>query len=85
MEEERVLASIAKQERILKGIEDEIAEARKVGDYIMGNMHEINGIINEVKSKKNPTKEDLKRLSDRIEILSINTKTKSIRIKTNGE
>lgn len=83
-EEEKLLASMEKQMRILKSIESEIKENKAMGDYIINNMHELNSIINAARSKKE-SKEELQRLSDTIEILSINMKTKSMRIKAKDD
>lgn len=80
-EEEKIIASIEKQRMILKGIKDEIKNNRIAGDYIMNSMHELNSMIGEIRQNRNATKEELKRLSDKIEILSISMKTKTIRIK----
>jgi predicted ribosome quality control (RQC) complex YloA/Tae2 family protein len=80
-EEEKILASIEKQKHILKGITKEIDENKEIGDYVMNHMHELNTIINAVKSNKNATREDLQKLTNEIEILNMSMKTKSIRIK----
>lgn len=80
-EEERILSSMEKQKRLIDETASQIGEYKASGDYIMNNMHELNEIINAVRSNKNATAEQLQKLSKRIEILSINMKNKSIRIK----
>ncbi len=80
-EEEKTTASIEKQQLILKGIEKEIEDNKKIGDYIINHMHEINTIIDSIRSNKNATKQGLQALSREIEILSINMKSKSIKIR----
>jgi len=80
-DEEKTLASIEKQKKILDGIKSDINSNKLMGDYIINNMHELNTLINELKKNKAMTKQELQKLSDTIEILNINMKTKSVRIK----
>jgi predicted ribosome quality control (RQC) complex YloA/Tae2 family protein len=81
-DEEKTVASIEKQMIILNDIDAEIKSNREMADYVMKNMHELNGIIDAARSNKGISVDELKRISKRIEILSISMKTKSIRIKT---
>lgn len=84
-EEEKTRASIKKQEQILEEIDQEIEENRKSGEQIINNMHEINAIIESARSKKNPTVSDLSNPHGKIEVLSVNTKNKSIKIRIKEE
>ena len=84
-DEEKIRASLQKQVQFLNEIDAEIAQNKQSGQQIMNNMHAINAIIGAARSKKNPAIEDLKSLSDRIEILSISTKNKSIKIRIRDE
>lgn len=84
-EEEKIISSIEKQKHILEEIDNEIKGNRAAGDYIMNHMHELNAILQAVKSNKNMDKEQLQRLSEEIEILNINMKTKSIRVKEKSD
>lgn len=83
-EEEKLLASIGKQRKIIEGIDDEIMQNKKRADYIMSRMHGINAIINAIRSDKSITKEELQHMSEEIEILSIDMKNKIIKIKEKG-
>ena len=75
-EEEKIVGSIEKQKLILTEIDNEIKQNRLVGDYIINHMHELNTIIAAMKSNKSASKEELQKLSEQIEILNINMKTK---------
>jgi hypothetical protein len=44
-------------------------------------MHEINKLVQEARSKKNPKPEELQSIANNIEVLSINMKNKSMKIK----
>jgi predicted ribosome quality control (RQC) complex YloA/Tae2 family protein len=80
-EEEKVAASIKKQSAILASIDKAINENRTVGEFILNNMHELNELLEKLKSSKTITKEELNRLNEKIEVLNINNKNKTIRIK----
>lgn len=80
-DEEKTISSIEKQKLILEDIDAEIAHNREMADYVMKNMHELNSIIDAIRSNKSISAEELKRVSKRIEILSISMKTKSIVVK----
>jgi predicted ribosome quality control (RQC) complex YloA/Tae2 family protein len=78
---ERVRASIEKQREILKEIDNEILQNKQFGNYIMNNMHELNSMIQKIKSDKNIKNEDLQKTTQQIEILSIDMKNKTVRIR----
>lgn len=80
-DEEKTKSSIEKQRLFLVEIDEEIERNKQYGNYIMNNMHQINEILKIAKSKKNPTKEELQPATHNIEILNVNTKTKSIKIR----
>jgi len=80
-EAEKTKASIEKQKEFLKDIDKEIAENKRAGTYLINNMHEINKLVQEARSKKNPKPEELQSIANNIEVLSINMKNKSMKIK----
>jgi len=84
-EAEELESSIAKQRKILKGMQDQIDEAQLKGSEIMGSMHEINEVIGAAQGNKRITKEELQRLFPKTRILSVDLKEKVIEIETETE
>ncbi|MDE1871419.1 MAG: NFACT family protein [Candidatus Micrarchaeota archaeon] len=80
LEEERILASIAKQEKILEGIDSDMLRSREAGDYIMGHMHELNSMIEELKGRMKDRSAGMESVytPDRARIISINRKDKTV-------
>ena len=79
---ERISTSIEKQRKILDGIENEINACRDSGNYIMSHMGEINAMIERARSSKKISIGELQEISCMVEVLGIDMKTKSIKIRT---
>ncbi len=82
--EERILSSIEKQKGILAGMDEDIKRNREIGRILMENMAELNEVISGLRSSRKPDINELKH-AGRIEILSINLKDKSAKIRVKSE
>ncbi len=83
-DEKKISASMEKQKGILQGIDKEIRESKAMGDYIMNHMHELNSMIDSIRSNKNITEDEIKEIPSGARILSLNKKNKSVRIEVDG-
>jgi predicted ribosome quality control (RQC) complex YloA/Tae2 family protein len=84
-EAERVRTSISKQSEILAQIDDEIADNKRKGTYIMSHMHEMNRIISAAESNRRIKKEEINPEIRGSEILEIDLKNKKLRIKVESD
>jgi predicted ribosome quality control (RQC) complex YloA/Tae2 family protein len=82
---ERVKTSINRQLEILAQIDDEIAENKSKGNYVMNHMHEINRMIGYAASNKRIKKEEIRPELRNLEVLEIDLKNKRLKIKVEGD
>jgi predicted ribosome quality control (RQC) complex YloA/Tae2 family protein len=77
---EGIRASIGKQKELLKGMDSEIEENRKIGQKIFANMEMLNRLINELRADIKKDKESLSREFPKLKIRDINLKERTLTI-----
>ena len=77
---EELQSSIAKQESLIKSVEDQIAQNKLAGDRVFSSMKDVNELVEFAKENRHVTKEELQKAFPKIKVLNVDLKDKIIEI-----